>query len=72
MKKKRRHVKAVTTGANGDLLDTWRPTADHRAQLARALELQRSGENQQAEALYQKILDQDPRHPDALHLSGML
>jgi protein O-GlcNAc transferase len=55
-----------------DPAESWRPTYDCRNELNRALSLQQNGDIQQAADLYQSILDKDPRHPDALHLLGML
>lgn len=40
--------------------------------LHRALNAHRAGHAQQAETLYQQILAANPRHPDALHLLGVL
>src|SRR5258708_29675341 len=40
--------------------------------IQKGLELHNSGNLQQAEAEYQKVLRVDPRHADALHLLGVL
>ncbi len=40
--------------------------------LAAAIKLHQSGALRQAEAAYREILHDDPRHPDALHLLGVL
>ena len=40
--------------------------------LDKALEHQRGGRMEAANALYQTILDEDPRHAQALHFSGVL
>lgn len=40
--------------------------------LASALGHHQAGRLQEAEALYRKILDADPKHPDALHYLGVL
>jgi predicted O-linked N-acetylglucosamine transferase (SPINDLY family) len=58
--------------ADGERLQKWQSVSDQRTELNRALELQRCGDNEQAAYIYQQILQGDPRHPDALHLSGML
>lgn len=42
------------------------------ATLARAMECHRRGQTRQAEALYEQILKVQPRHFDALHLSGTI
>lgn len=41
-------------------------------ELARGLELQQSGQLHEAAAIYRSILEKDPRHPDALHLLGLI
>ena len=40
--------------------------------IARAIELHRAGDLQQAQHLYQSVLETQPHHADALHLLGML
>lgn len=40
--------------------------------LAAALQLHRNGNLGEAERLYRSILEKNPRHPDALHLLGMI
>ncbi len=42
------------------------------AELREALELHRAGRLVQAEAIYRRVLQVQPRNPDALHLLGML
>lgn len=48
------------------------PRADLRPLLERAVALQRAGAATEAEALYRRLLDADPEHPDALNLLGVL
>ena len=38
----------------------------------RALEFQKKGRPEDADAIYQQVLKQFPNHPDALHLSGLI
>lgn len=40
--------------------------------LQKALELHQAGKTDEAEPLYRQILKVDPRHPDALHLLGII
>ena len=40
--------------------------------VALAIEHQKAGRLQEAEALYRQILQVHPHHPDALHLLGMV
>ncbi|MBF0416494.1 MAG: tetratricopeptide repeat protein [Magnetococcales bacterium] len=47
-------------------------TATIAERLALALERHQSGCLQEAETLYRQILQQDPNHPEALHLFGVL
>ncbi len=39
---------------------------------ARAIRLHQDGQLVEAEAFYRHVLEQDPRHPGALHLLGVL
>lgn len=43
-----------------------------KEELASALRLLRSGQRREAETLYQAVLRDDPRNPDALHFLGVL
>jgi tetratricopeptide (TPR) repeat protein len=40
--------------------------------LQRGIALQKSGQLEKAAALYDQVLAQDPQHPDALHLLGLV
>ncbi|HIF34493.1 MAG TPA: tetratricopeptide repeat protein [Planctomycetaceae bacterium] len=40
--------------------------------LQRGIALQKSGQLEKAAALYDQVLEQDPQHPDALHLLGLV
>jgi predicted TPR repeat methyltransferase len=45
---------------------------DHREALARAIQLHRGGRLDDAEAIYRRLLADQPRDPDALHYLGVL
>jgi Flp pilus assembly protein TadD len=45
---------------------------DHVVKFQQARQLHRTGKSEQAEALYQAILDADPDNPGALHFLGLL
>ena len=40
--------------------------------LAAAIRLHRLGQLAEAEALYRRVLERDPKHPGALHLLGVM
>lgn len=70
--KRRKHRKDRSSLAKKNPAAPWLPIHDNRDRLNRAIALLQNGEIQQASEIYQAILDNDPRHPDALHLLGML
>ena len=43
-----------------------------QSRLTAAMEHQKAGRLDQAEAIYQSILDEDPDQPDAIHLLGLI
>ena len=48
------------------------PAIDVKQALAQALPLHQTGRLPEAERIYRRILQADPRHPDALHLLGLI
>jgi tetratricopeptide (TPR) repeat protein len=71
-KKSRRYRKDKHSLAKVGASDSWQHTHDCCDEINRALALQKSGKILQAADIYRAILEKDPRHPDALHLLGML
>jgi len=61
-RKERRRQK--TTGA--------RDAQSYRQRLSQAFDFQKTGKFRKAERIYKELLKENPRDPDALHLSGML
>ncbi len=48
------------------------PESRHSEMLARGWQLQTEGRLRNAAALYRSVLKENPVHPDALHLMGLL
>ena len=52
--------------------DAQKPEFDIRKEFNKAVKYHESGQLGKAEAIYQKILKVNPKHPDALHLHGVI
>lgn len=72
MGKKKRYRKQKTSLARRSKAGTWQPTIDRRRELNAAVGYHKKGNLQKAASLYQEIINDDPNHPDALHLLGVL
>ncbi len=49
-----------------------KPSASLAAAILQAVQLHQGGRLAEAEAIYRRILARHPRHPDALHLLGLI
>ncbi|MBS1229384.1 MAG: hypothetical protein H6R17_2661 [Proteobacteria bacterium] len=66
-KKQRKHAAVTSNSARAKEIDQAFAEALHRA-----MELHVSGQLDEADKIYQSLLDQQPEHADALHLSGAI